>query len=163
MSAAASPASTRDSVRMLLANGADVQARDDEGNATLDWALLRGESPVTSSLRAAGATPTPKPPAPVLIASPWTPRRGVETALARCNRPARRSTSAASASRGTIKVFLLSLLRWPASVVLPSIASSRAIPEDAASHRSRMACLSRAPGTLPPPRPPPTRRKIGWS
>jgi len=37
------------------------------------------------------------------------------------------------------------------------------IPEDAASHRSRMACLSRAPGMWPPPRPAPTRRKIGWS
>jgi hypothetical protein len=37
------------------------------------------------------------------------------------------------------------------------------IPEYAASHSSRIACLSRAPGVRPPPRPAPTRRKIGWS
>jgi hypothetical protein len=37
------------------------------------------------------------------------------------------------------------------------------IPEDRTSHRSRMPCLSRAPGVLPPPRPAPTRRNIGWS
>jgi hypothetical protein len=37
------------------------------------------------------------------------------------------------------------------------------IPENAAGHRSRRACLSRAPGALPPPRPAPTRRNSGWS
>ena len=35
------------------------------------------------------------------------------------------------------------------------------VPKDAARHRSRIACLSRAPGVLPPPRPAPTSRKIG--
>ncbi len=37
------------------------------------------------------------------------------------------------------------------------------VPKHAAGHRSRMACLSRAPGFWPPPRPPPASRKIGWS
>jgi hypothetical protein len=39
------------------------------------------------------------------------------------------------------------------------------IPEDAPpdAHASRIACLSRAPGDWPPPRPAPIRRKIGWS
>jgi len=37
------------------------------------------------------------------------------------------------------------------------------IPEDTARHRSRIPCLSRAPGIFPPPRPAPTRRKMGWS
>jgi len=35
------------------------------------------------------------------------------------------------------------------------------IPEDAALHRSRIACLSRAPGLWPPLRPAPTSRNIG--
>src|SRR5215470_8181606 len=38
------------------------------------------------------------------------------------------------------------------------------IPENAPpdAHTSRIACLSRAPGDCPPPRPAPIRRKMGW-
>ena len=37
------------------------------------------------------------------------------------------------------------------------------VPEDAARHSSSSACLSRAPGAFPPPRPAPMRRKMGES
>ena len=37
------------------------------------------------------------------------------------------------------------------------------VPEDAASHWSRIACLSRAPGRRLPLRPAPTNRNIAWS
>src|SRR5438309_10863117 len=36
------------------------------------------------------------------------------------------------------------------------------IPENAAGHSARIAGLSRAPGALPPLRPAPASRKIGW-
>src|SRR5262245_15459862 len=35
------------------------------------------------------------------------------------------------------------------------------VPQHAARHSSRIACLSRAPGACPPPRPAPTSRKMG--
>jgi len=41
-------------VRLLLAKGADVGAQDWEGDTPLDWARLRGETPIVKLLRQAG-------------------------------------------------------------------------------------------------------------
>ena len=45
-----------ETVRMLLARGADVKARDDRGKTALAIATEGGRAPEAAALRAAGAT-----------------------------------------------------------------------------------------------------------
>jgi uncharacterized protein len=46
-------------IRMLLAHGADVNAKDDSGNTVLDYADRHGHKKVMPLLRRAGAKPGP--------------------------------------------------------------------------------------------------------
>lgn len=59
MMAAASAHASPATVQMLLARGARIDARDDEGRSALDWALLQGETDVARLLRQAGAPESP--------------------------------------------------------------------------------------------------------
>src|SRR5207244_675343 len=71
-------------VRLLIARGAHVNARDDVGRSALDWALTQGDTDVAKLLRAAGGQTTARlqaPPAPA--AAPLVARVSVQKALAR--------------------------------------------------------------------------------
>ena len=70
-------------LRHLIAGGADVNAKDDEGRTALDWALTRGETAAAKLLREAGGVTSPLPPAPVRSAATLTPRDAVARAIAR--------------------------------------------------------------------------------
>jgi ankyrin repeat protein len=65
MMAAASDHADPATVQMLLARGARVDARDDEGRSALDWALMQGETEVARLLRQAGAPKSPAASTPV--------------------------------------------------------------------------------------------------
>ena len=83
MMAAAGHRPSPAAVRLLLAKGADIRARDDLGRTALDWALTQGETPVALLLRQAGATATPLPAPPSPVAKPRIAREAVERAVAR--------------------------------------------------------------------------------
>src|SRR5262249_6350618 len=51
----AATAGNEETVRLLLAKGADVRAEDSEGGTPLDWAMRRGETSIVQLLRQAGA------------------------------------------------------------------------------------------------------------
>jgi ankyrin repeat protein len=70
-------------VRLLLAKGAEIDARDDMGRTALDWASLQGETDVVRTLRDAGghALAGP-PPTPAASEQPRSPRDAVEKAIA---------------------------------------------------------------------------------
>ena len=70
-------------VRLLMAKGADVNARDKAGRTALDWAVRQGETEVVRVLREAGATSTVTPPPPASIARPRGVRAAVTEAIAR--------------------------------------------------------------------------------
>jgi ankyrin repeat protein len=83
MAAAASQANPA-GIRLLLERGAAVAARDASGRTALDWALLQGESDVSSVLRQAGAAEMVSPAAaPAPVSKARAPRTAVEMALAR--------------------------------------------------------------------------------
>jgi ankyrin repeat protein len=72
-------------VRMLLRQGARVDARDDQGATALDWALRLGETRAAIALRTAGATAgaaATSGPAAAPIGAPRTARDAIESALA---------------------------------------------------------------------------------
>lgn len=82
MLAAASPRPSPETVRLLLARGADLAARDEAGRNVLDWALTQGETPMAAMLRKAGATETPPSPAPPRVAGPRATPDAIERAVA---------------------------------------------------------------------------------
>ena len=53
---------TVEATELLLARGADVALRDEAGRTALDWALMRGETPIARVLRQAGAVRWPPHP-----------------------------------------------------------------------------------------------------
>ncbi len=55
MMAAASARPSAQIVRLLIARGASMEARDADGRTALDWALMQGETEAARVLRAAGA------------------------------------------------------------------------------------------------------------
>jgi len=59
-----------DSVRLLLARGADVGARSLLGETVMDWALKFGRTPIAAALERAGAVATDRPPVQSGDASP---------------------------------------------------------------------------------------------
>jgi ankyrin repeat protein len=84
MMAAGAPRADPAMVELLVQQGADIEARDGNGRTALDWALLQGETPVASLLRAAGArSPAPPLPAPAPVSRPRSPRAAVTEAVAR--------------------------------------------------------------------------------
>lgn len=69
-------------VRWLLANGADLSLRDDEGRTALDWALAQGETPIARLLRDAGAKPgAPFTPPKPRSSPPLAPREAIAKAI----------------------------------------------------------------------------------
>lgn len=70
-------------IQLLIAKGADVNARDEDGRSALDWALLQGETAAAQVLRKSGAPASAlSVPLPVSVPTPRTPRAAVEAALA---------------------------------------------------------------------------------
>jgi ankyrin repeat protein len=80
--------------RLLIEKGADITARDGAGRTALDWALLQGDTPVATLLRAAGATQTVTLTTPPSAGTPQGPRTAVSTALARLNPVGRNASHA---------------------------------------------------------------------
>ena len=75
---------TVEATELLLARGADVALRDEAGRTALDWALMRGETPIARVLRQAGAVPmAPPPAAPASVVEPRTARDAVARAVAK--------------------------------------------------------------------------------
>jgi ankyrin repeat protein len=70
-------------VDLLLAKGAEINARDDAGRTALDWAMLQGETPVVHLLRKSGGTSMAPPfSAPPVVATPRPAASAIEKALA---------------------------------------------------------------------------------
>jgi ankyrin repeat protein len=82
MAAASADVQSPEIIRMLLAKGAKVDARDDSGWTALDWALRQGETEVAKVLRDAGAKPMAEMPHPSPIDTPRSPATAVEKAVA---------------------------------------------------------------------------------
>ncbi len=75
---------TVEATKLLLGRGADVTLRDEAGRTALDWALMRGETPIARVLRQAGAVPlAPPPAAPASVVEPRTARDAVSRAVAK--------------------------------------------------------------------------------
>src|SRR5512145_2038077 len=51
--AASSDQASREVIQLLLEKGADIKATDATGKTALDWALLRGHTPIVAMLRRA--------------------------------------------------------------------------------------------------------------
>jgi ankyrin repeat protein len=84
MMAAAGDVPNPDVVRFLIERGAKVQERDENGHTALDWALIRGETPVASILREAGAPAAATlERVPVPASKPRAAREAIQAALAR--------------------------------------------------------------------------------
>ncbi len=83
MMAAAAETPDLELVRLLVQEGADINARDVRGRTVLDWALTQGETEVSKFLRSAGAKSTPLPPPPAPVAQPRTARAALEVLLPR--------------------------------------------------------------------------------
>ena len=83
MMAALSTRGTPEMIQLLLSQHADAAARDANGRSALDWAQLRGETPVARVLRDAGAGTSTPAQAPLAIERPRAARDAIAAALAR--------------------------------------------------------------------------------
>jgi ankyrin repeat protein len=83
MFAAGSPRPSLEAIRLLIAAGADLTARDDAGRTALDWSLYQGDTPIVALLRSAGVPSSAPAPVPSPVKQPRPTVEAIERAMAR--------------------------------------------------------------------------------
>ena len=86
MLAVASDRQNIESIRILIARGADVNAKSLAGETALDWAVKTGEKPAIDAIKAAGGVETAHTPVPVPAAAHADVKTAVERSRALLNK-----------------------------------------------------------------------------